>query len=254
MANWKDGPRYAPVEHPVGFAAPAESISLELETGPAALEPLPPIPPHDYQPQGESVPLADLKPVVVDQRDPKQPFAIVTSVLTSIDAASLFQKTSVVDIEASDQPDDPRKPFKVSTSTSLMASTWGPPPDDAKPARITYPVAVKDILTAAYPPLLIGWALAGIVGANSWFLGLLVTAVTAFTILPRVRFRVESIKKITYAILGVITLGWLISTFLASSMYNIDLGLGWWVFAGSWGLAIAVIIQQWQALKHGEKP
>ena len=238
----------------MAFAEPARAVSLAPPSVTATVQTAPPNPPSDFQPQGDPVPLAALAPVETVRRDPRQPFTTVASVLTSVEAAGMVQKTLGPNPEATAATTDPREPFKVATSTPLIAASWAPPPDGAKPARAVYPAAVKDVLTAAYPPLLICLVLAGFVAQTSEILGFLIIAASTLTILPRVRFRTGLVRKTAIATMVVIAVVWLASSILSSSKYNIDLGLRWWVLVGSLGLATVTVIQQWLGLKYGETP
>src|SRR4051812_3975505 len=83
MATWEDGPEYAPLERPADFA-------------PAAAAPLPVAPPVPQmaalapkdrpvfdQPPVPLAPLGALVPPPEETRDPQQPFAVVSSAMTS---------------------------------------------------------------------------------------------------------------------------------------------------------------------------
>lgn len=87
MATWEDGPEYAPRVRPDAFS-PAEVAPLEPAppvTQPAAGAPT--ARPHFSAPGAPVAPLAALVPAVEQPRNPSEPFAVVTSTLTSADSA-----------------------------------------------------------------------------------------------------------------------------------------------------------------------
>ncbi|HYI52434.1 MAG TPA: hypothetical protein VEX57_00600 [Microlunatus sp.] len=85
MATWEDGPEYAPLERPDAFADPSVA-TVGLEAPPSA-PPTPPAPierPDAFADPGQPVPpLAALVPEPPAQRDPKVPFDVAASVMTS---------------------------------------------------------------------------------------------------------------------------------------------------------------------------
>lgn len=87
MATWEDGPEYAPLERPDDFSVPSAD---PLEIVPPAYQSAAQAPkdrPQFDGPRDTVAPLSQLIPVVADQRDPGQPFAVVSSTLTSTDSA-----------------------------------------------------------------------------------------------------------------------------------------------------------------------
>ncbi|SER22584.1 hypothetical protein [Microlunatus flavus] len=83
MATWEDGPEYAPLERPQYFAdAPVPPLEQAPPPGRPA-DGLPAVRPRFDQPSAPVAPLADLVPQPPDERDPSQPFDVVTATLTS---------------------------------------------------------------------------------------------------------------------------------------------------------------------------
>ncbi len=84
MADWTDGPEYAPAERPAAFAAP---VAVPLDDAPpvrhlssgAPFEP----PSGFAQPRDPVPPLAALVPAPADQRDPRQAFQVTAAIMTA---------------------------------------------------------------------------------------------------------------------------------------------------------------------------
>jgi len=113
---------------------------------------------------------------------------------------------------------------------------------------------LRDCLTAAYPPFLIAMAVVGVVGTMESLFSVALLAATPFFFIPRVRFRVSQLKAISFGVLALVALVWIISAILGSSTYNVDIGMAWWMLLACWGLAIADILLQWLGLRNGEQP
>ncbi len=83
MATWQDGPEYAPVERPYGFAEPdADPLPESMPPPPLPASPNGG-PPCGMQEPQNSLPLAKLEPAQREIRDPKVPFAVAESVMNS---------------------------------------------------------------------------------------------------------------------------------------------------------------------------
>lgn len=85
MADWTDGPEYAPRERPDGFHAPAaEPLGQAVEAGVASRTPSGPPPgrPTFGEPAG-APPLAGLAAAGPPTRDPGAPFAVIATPLTT---------------------------------------------------------------------------------------------------------------------------------------------------------------------------
>lgn len=247
MATWKDGPRYAPQERPYGFAVPRWAVSLAPEPvlQPPALAP--PVAPDDFQMQAPAVPLDSIVPIHSTQRNPSEPFASHSAVLTASDVGSLGTPVTRGDRS-------PEQPFSVASIPTSGPTTWAPPPDSAQPVVVKRQVAIRDVVNAAYPPLLIAMVVVGIVGSIETFIPMGTLVIAPFFLVPRVRFRVSQLRKINFAIIGVLVLLWVISIIMDLTVYNADLGMNWWILLGCWGLAVADVILQWMGLRYGETP
>ena len=248
MATWKDGPRYAPRERPFGFAEPTSTVSLEAQPAPPVLPPAPAQAPLDYQMKSEVTPLAEILPVSTESRDPSEPFESHSAAMTveQTDVASLGLPTTTTQRS-------PDQPFTI-VSAPTTPKTWAPPPDSAQPVTVKRPVAWQDVLNAAYPPMLITMVVVGFVAMVETLIPTITLAIAPFFLIPRVRFRVDQLKKISYAILGILCLLWVCVFILSNTMYNVDLGMSWWVLLGCFGLAIADLILQYLGLRNGESP
>ncbi len=234
------------MERPAGFAEPATAVGLEpapAKTQPAA-DPLEP--PADFHDQGQPLPLESLRPSQAEQRDPGRPFAIVSSNLTG--AAGAVTSAGL------GRPRTPDEPFQVVTATPAVTASWAPPPPEAKPAQPVQPVSANDCLAAAYPPLLILMAVIGLVSLVEPLFGVIALVAALILLASRVRFRASALRKTALGVLVVIALLWLLSQVLNHTMYNIDLGLSWWVAIGCWLLALVDVLFQWLGLRRGERP
>ncbi|MDR0284226.1 MAG: hypothetical protein LBI33_04955 [Propionibacteriaceae bacterium] len=238
MATWKDGPRYAPAERPAGFAAPTTGVSLAAPALPPTVPPAPAAPPAGFQPGAPGVPLGAIQAAPADERDPQVPFRSLTLVLTPGFG------------EGPLRPRTPLEPFHVVSAVASPAASPAPPP--APPT--SYPVALRDVGTAAYPPLLILLVVLGFVALSSPFFAVLVLVAAPFVLVPRVRFRVGPLRWTTFAILGGLAILWVISFFLDASMYNVDLHLPVWTLVACWSLAAADVLLQYLGLRAGERP
>ncbi len=125
MATWKDGPEYAPVERPFGFAQP-DAAPLPHGAPPPPLPASPNgTPPQDMQEPTNAIPLAKLEPAQEESRDPKIPFAVAQTVANS----ALVQAPEPSEVQAPDP------------------SAWGavrrapsfPPPDQMPPVNPQMP-------------------------------------------------------------------------------------------------------------------
>lgn len=85
MADWTDGPEYAPRDRPEAFVAPQAAPLSEADAIAApAGEPAPgAAPPPDYSVPADAPALAALVPPVADVRDPRESFDVAGSPLTS---------------------------------------------------------------------------------------------------------------------------------------------------------------------------
>ena len=124
VATWQDGPEYAPAERPDGFAAP---VAAPLDTAPAVRRPdtiL--IEPVGYvEPDGVGD-LAQVSPPSHERRDPSEPFAVVSSIVSDSSAWGSAHSHGGGTVAAW----DPRQPLP----TSAASAADFPPPDFPPPA------------------------------------------------------------------------------------------------------------------------
>jgi len=239
VATWTDGPRYAPLERPAGFAEPTSGVSLAPEdpTHPVIVD-SPADPPSGFQRTGPQVPLESIVSTPTDTRDPRTPFTAVSSLLTDTGGAN-GSRTAL-------------EPFRIVSSAPTAALTWAPPPPGAKPVVARRPVSIRDCLTAAYPPFLITIFVCGFVGLTSSAIAVIILAGTPFIFVPHVAVRRTHLRMVNFIILGVLAALWIVSLILDSSMYNVDFHMPVWIMLGCWGLALADIVLQWMGLSRGE--
>ena len=86
MADWTDGPEYAPVERPDAFVASAAAPLAALAAEPSAAAA--PLERPDFPTAPDAPPLDQLAVPDKDQRDPLAAFAVVSTPLTTTAAAS----------------------------------------------------------------------------------------------------------------------------------------------------------------------
>lgn len=146
MADWTDGPEYAPAQRPDAFAAPdAPALGPDATpgpdatAGPAAAPASPAAPPTSFALDADVRPLASLALAPEAGRDPREAFA-----------------TSGVTREAPDAVRDPRQP--LSSAGGPSGSAWGaahtafPPPTTA-PIALAQPTSGYEspVVTSAFP-------------------------------------------------------------------------------------------------------
>ena len=261
MATWRDGPRYAPTDRPVGFAAPAQAVSLEpAEQATRATTTLPAAAPNDYQQPTTTVPLAQIVPIPQDVRDPRQPFATISSAMTS--GASAVSGTSGATAASGDPAAaaaspvsqaiqrTPYQPIQVSHTGAGLADLWAPPPPP-KPT-VTRPAPLSECWAAGYPPLLISLIVSAVIAPTGNLLPLFYLVAVPWLMVPRVRHRVRQLKQASWIIVGILLGLWLTAFFLDSTFYNVDLGLPLWTCLGCAALLVVDLLLQRQAIRHGE--
>ncbi|MDR1264320.1 MAG: hypothetical protein LBK42_01825 [Propionibacteriaceae bacterium] len=94
MATWQDGPAYAPLERPFGFARPTKALSLDPPEAAPAAPPPPARPPLGFQ-APSAPPLNQTPPPQAGGRDPKQAFDVATTTLTAGASAWGFAHSTV---------------------------------------------------------------------------------------------------------------------------------------------------------------
>jgi uncharacterized RDD family membrane protein YckC len=83
----------------------------------------------------------------------------------------------------------------------------------------------------------------------------MVVAGTAIVfMLSKVRYRFQQLRNLSIAV-GIILVTVLVATFLMNTTrYNMDFGLGWWVFGSCWGIAAMILFFQYMGIRQGETP
>ncbi|MDR0783226.1 MAG: hypothetical protein LBE83_05645 [Propionibacteriaceae bacterium] len=250
MATWKDGPRYAPAERPMGFVEPSASVSLVGDPPPPPPPAAPLEAPQLFDDPVSAVPLASIVPAPKDTRDPGEAFPMVSTLMTSADPAGMVRLTATE--PGGTRP--PNRPFHVSASLNTTTASWAPPAAGDRPVVVRRPVRIADLMAAAYPALLITLVVIGLVAIMDYVLAWAGLLFVTFALVPRVHLRVKQTRTIFLVGLGGLATLWFVSLLVDASTANVDLGLGFWTFLVSWCLAIAAIIVQWDGLSRGERP
>jgi len=286
MANWTDGPEYAPLDRPLALETPlAEPLEVPPPvTNPAAGAPV--VQPDMQPPQGEVVPLADLVPTSGSQpRDPHTEFTTVSSALTGTSTAwgSAHSATETLDRSGwtPDQPLGSAVPINT-----VQAALPGAVP--AQPAGPTYPppqglnfpppqqpapsfpqpgtpdwfapppqehwqppnqtVTVAQMWNGATPGVIIPL----IIGALVNPLSLIMLGLSAI-LAGRVKYRRAQVRR-SYALVGA---------FLAFigvlSLFNSDFDTTWSILSGwgqlaCWVLPLVVLLQVGAGIRANEPP
>ncbi|MDN5760895.1 MAG: hypothetical protein L0H41_01070 [Microlunatus sp.] len=136
MATWEDGPEYAPLERPDAFAQPP-ATTLETPPPPIVTPPAPTARPGFENPTVAVPELAGLVPAPPDQRDPNEPFGVVTSNMTA--ETSAWASAHWTTAQSTGRGDRPGSP-----------ATGAPHPGALPPAGA--PVFPPPSGTAAFPP------------------------------------------------------------------------------------------------------
>ncbi|MBK8448244.1 MAG: hypothetical protein IPL41_16580 [Micropruina sp.] len=151
MANWTDGPEYAPVERPAAFETPA---AQPLAVPPVAPNPAAgaPLAQPDWQPpQTPGVPLEALAPQAgLTARDPRAAFTTVSSLATANSAWQSAHSTTGTLTQPAWTPTQPlTTSAPVSAPTGFSGST-GPVP--APSASAAWPAPTGAPAVAGTPP------------------------------------------------------------------------------------------------------
>lgn len=153
MANWTDGPEYAPTQRPAAFETPSVA---PLETPPVVPNPAagaPVVQPVWQPPQGNAIPLHALVPrTQLDTRDPRTAFTTTGSLATAGSAwGSAHSATGTLDQPGwtPDQPLRTSAPVTGAQGPNGDAASW-PAPTGA-PRRAITPTATDSSTTAAPP-------------------------------------------------------------------------------------------------------
>ena len=287
MATWEDGPEYAPLERPDAFDAPSANPSdlAPPPTSPAQ----PPAPldrpvfagPHQPGPQ-----LADLVPVPPEQRNPNEPFDVVSSLVTAESSAWASahwsqpsaspgqpypqvqhyppgQPSAPVQPPAPTQPGQPYPvaaqpypptqpyPAQPSANGSFPApgtpQWFAPGPGYQQPPRPPVAPSARTVLAAATPGVLITLVVGGLI----WILAP-ITVVLALLLTGRMTY---GRRQARLAFTIALSLGGLygIATLLTSDGNYAQWwdSLAGWLCFGSWLLVASVLIVAYQELQKG---
>lgn len=212
-------------------------MSLAATPAPASVTPGPISPPDGFQ-AIPGVPLAQIVVTSGQPRDPTQPYAVVGSTLTAMEAVTAGQR-------------DPTQPYAVvvTTTANQPLADWANPPAEA-PRPVTYPASVRDMLTAAYPALLIVLVLGAVVS----YFALLVLVAATFLLVPRVAFRVNQLRVVFYCLLGLTAAVWIVFALVNRGIYNYSFSVS---SLAQILCVVGIVIDlglQWYALRHGDKP
>jgi hypothetical protein len=251
MATWEDGPEYAPLVRPDGFAEPT---TAPLSSAPAVEQPAAAAPkerPTFADPSDAVAPLESLIPPVDAPRDPAEPFAVVTTALTSADSAwgaahwarpsrpmTGSWAASPSDSQPPPQPlpNEPLMPAagRVPTTNGFPAPgspAWFTPPAVPQPVPNT-PVTAKHVLEAITPGVYISLAIGGFV----YLLAPIMLGV-AFALSSRMAVGGEQGRR------AFATAFFVVGFFAVVGVLNIPTSFGdWWSFVGVWSLIICWLV------------
>jgi hypothetical protein len=260
VATWKDGPEYAPVAWPAAFACvdapPLTTVTPEANpaTGRPGERPVA----YDVPPQPG---LATYEVTHAETRDPREGFAVVSSVMT---ASAWGSRGAELDAAWS-----PEKPLSVPGGSAVMHAqqpaasvpvqrqstfptqqAWvAAPPGAAPAARI--PVSLKAAANATTPGVLITLLLGGLLPWVSVALFFL-----AFWLTSRVRYRTSQVRGVMSALASGIGLVAVIG-YYGDAIYG--LGAWWnqvapWACAACWIALVTVPLVVRDGLARGERP
>ncbi|MFT4293900.1 MAG: hypothetical protein QM582_00630 [Micropruina sp.] len=273
MANWTDGPEYAPLDRPAAFQSPA---AAPLEVPVAVPNPAAGAPsehPGWQPPQAAGVPLEALVPAAgVPPRDPRTEFTTVSSVMS---AGSVWGTASTPSGQPAWTPDQPLTVSTPVAATPPAPMAPMPPALDFPPPQQPAPpfpqpgtpdwfapppqthwnppsqtVSVAQMWNAATPgtiiPLLIGMLI------NPLSLAMvIVSAVLA----GRVRYRRDQVRR------SYLWAGAMLAVIAALSLINSDFDLetAWGVVSGwaqlaCWILPVVVLLQVGAGIRANEPP
>lgn len=285
MADWTDGPEYAPLARPDAYA-PSGAAALADVTAPT-LAPDTPTERPEFQ-SGAGVPLDQLIPQRVDDRDPSMPFAVVASVMTAAGAlpsrtppgaaAAPWSGAGAPGPIPQGQPWAPQQPMVLpdlpapdpmpmaAAHPAPQVNPQGFPTQD--PAQWytsnqlltppTAPVPAKSLTQAIGWPVLLLLASGGLVpffGALGWVAPVCLIGATAVAA-QRLRYRRGEAVK-TLVVIGVSAV--LLALLDAANASRPGVATWWssvcgWAQAGCWVAVPALMFMVGSALRRGERP
>ena len=251
MATWEDGPEYAPIERPSDFQSP-QAPPLDVAPPYAQVAAwAPKNRPVFDSPKGKVAPLSAFTPAREEPRDPEEPFAVVTSTMTSDSAWGAVhwatptgqptgQPTGLPTGAAWTPPAGAHQlpeqslagraganPATRSFPTPGTPGWFGPGPDGQQP-RPTTSVTARAVLDAATPGLCMCLIIGGLVAVLSPILLCLGVGLAG-----RVKVATSEVRRTFIFAIGVLALIGVLGLLI------VDTGFAeWWRFLSSWGLLI----------------
>ncbi|MFT4166787.1 MAG: hypothetical protein QM650_16240 [Microlunatus sp.] len=250
MATWEDGPEYAPLERPDAFDAPAANPS-DLAPPPAdPAQPLAPLERPLFADPSQPVPeLAQLVPVPPAQRDPSEPFDVVSSVVTADSSAwaAAHWSPPAQPYPLTPPPAQPYPPANASFPAPGTPQWFVPGPGYQQPPTAPVAPTARTVLAAATPGVLITLAIGGLI----WILAP-VTVVVAYLLAGRMTYGRTPTRATFGAVLGLLGAIGLLALVTADGLFSQwwDTVAGWACF-GSWVLIAAAVISAYRALRQG---
>lgn len=282
MANWTDGPEYAPAERPAAFETPdvpaldAPPPVANPAAGAPAEQPRFEVPATPVTPLDQLVPASTQAP-----RDPQTAFSVVTSALTSQSAwgaahsgtpgQGAWTPAQPLGPDAAWTPDQPLTQSTVTTVTYPApagaypppqvnqtspfpqpgtADWFAPPPAWSRPVTGPQPVTIAQMWAAATPGVIVPL----IVGALFSGLSVMMLALS-FSLTSRVTHRRNQVR-IAYGVAGLALLAIGAVSLLDPA---IDLPMLWdvisqWAQYVCWPLPVALLLICGAGLRAGEPP
>ncbi|MFT4218335.1 MAG: hypothetical protein QM619_14295 [Micropruina sp.] len=271
MANWTDGPEYAPLDRPAAFQTPAVA---PLETPPAVPNPAagaPLVPPAWQPPQASVAPLETLVPATsLPPRDPRTEFTTISSAVTAASgwgsARTVGGATPPVwtpdqplgnpvtpEVPAATAPPTPNFPPPQQPAPSFPqpgTPDWFAPPPQARWQPPNRTVSIGQLWQSTTPGVLISLLIGALVSPLSVAMIALSGALAA-----RVRYRTAQVRRSYLIAWGVLLVTVAFSLFGS----DFDLGYAWDVLAGwaqmaCWALVIVVPLQVGAGVRANEPP
>ena len=242
MATWEDGPEYAPIERPSAFQNP-DAPPLDVAPPYAQVAAwAPKSRPEFDSPEGPVAPLSTLAPEREEPRDPQEPFAVVSSTMTSDSAWGAVHwaaPTGQPSAAGWTQPPgdyhlQSEQPLPVRAGASPTpgnfptpgTSEWFGPGPYGQQSQPTTPVSARAVLDAATPGLCMCLIIGGMVSVLSPIILCISVGLAG-----RVKVAKAEVRR-TY-LLGIGVL----SVIGVLGLLVVDAGFGeWWGFLSSWGL------------------
>jgi hypothetical protein len=247
MATWEDGPEYAPIERPSDFLNP-DAAPLKIAASYAQMAAwAPKNRPVFDSPDKPVAPLSTLLPTREEPRDPQEPFAVVSSIMTSDSAwgavhwapptsqpAGLAAAGGILTPGA--RYPRPEQPLAVRSRNSPAPGAFpapgtpdwfGPGPFGQQPQPRS-PATARAVLDAATP----GLCTCLVIGGLAYFLSPIIVCISV-SLAGRVKVAKEEIRRVY--MLGISVL----AAIAVFGMLTVDTGFAeWWRFVGGWALLI----------------